>query len=111
MHGTNSYPFLIDEEGINVTPITSMALTHGAPTDRVSTGVASLDEMLGGHGIFRGSSTLVSGNAGTGKTSVAARISWMLHAAAARARCTTRTEKSETPIIRSKTCTRTRQQR
>jgi circadian clock protein KaiC len=72
MHGTNSYPFLIDETGISVTPITSMALIHEAPTDRVSTGIKSLDGMLGGEGMYRGSSTLVSGTAGTGKTSIAA---------------------------------------
>ena len=71
-HGTNSYPFLIDETGISVTPITSIALTHDAPTDRVSSGIAALDRMLGGSGVFRGSSILVSGTAGTGKTSIAA---------------------------------------
>jgi circadian clock protein KaiC len=71
-HGTNSYPFLIDENGISVTPITSLALNHAAPTDRVSTGIPALDRMLGGKGVYRGSSTLVSGTAGAGKTSIAA---------------------------------------
>jgi circadian clock protein KaiC len=72
-HGTNEYPFLIDDEGITVLPITSLGLSHDAGTDRVSSGVAELDEMLGG-GVFRGSSVLVSGSAGTGKTSVAAHF-------------------------------------
>jgi circadian clock protein KaiC len=70
-HGTNSYPFLIDPAGITVTPITSLGLEHRAPTERVSSGIPRLDVMLGGQGFFRGSSTLISGAAGTGKTSVA----------------------------------------
>jgi circadian clock protein KaiC len=69
-HGTNEFPFLIDENGISVLPITSVGLQHEAPTDRVSTGVGRLDTMLGGDGIYRGSSTLLSGTAGTGKTSL-----------------------------------------
>lgn len=71
-HGTNEYPFLIGEHGVSVLPITSMRLDHAAPTLRVSTGVARLDEMLGGTGVFQGSSVLVSGTPGTGKSSLAA---------------------------------------
>lgn len=71
-HGTDEYPFLIDREGISVVPITSLALAHKAPTDRVSTGIAALDETMEGEGFYRGSSVLVSGTAGTGKSSVAA---------------------------------------
>jgi circadian clock protein KaiC len=70
-HGTNSYPFLIDSTGVTVAPITSLGLEHPAPTERVSSGIPRLDAMLGGKGFFRGSSTLISGAAGTGKTSVA----------------------------------------
>jgi circadian clock protein KaiC len=73
-HGTNEFPFLIDEDGISVVPITSAALEHPASDERVSTGVAALDEMLGGKGYLRGSSVLVSGTAGTGKTSLAAHF-------------------------------------
>jgi len=72
LHGTNEYPFLIGESGISVLPITSMRLEHAAPTQRISTGVARLDAMFGGKGFFRGSSALISGCAGTGKTSLAA---------------------------------------
>ncbi len=72
-HGTNEYPFLIDEDGIDVLPITSIGLTHEAPTDRVSTGIADLDAMLSG-GVYRGSSVLVSGTAGSGKSSIAAHV-------------------------------------
>lgn len=72
VHGTNEYPFLIDEDGISVLPITSLALENKVSTQRVSSGIQSLDEMLGGNGFFRGSSILVSGSAGTGKTSIAA---------------------------------------
>jgi circadian clock protein KaiC len=73
-HGTDEYPYLIDDDGISVLPITSMALAHAAPAARVSTGVAGLDQMLGGKGFFRGSSVLVSGTAGTGKSSIAAKF-------------------------------------
>lgn len=72
MHGTNEYPFLIDEEGISVLPVTSLLLEHDVSTQRVSSGIPALDNMLGGKGFFRGSSILVSGTAGTGKTSLAA---------------------------------------
>jgi len=71
-HGTNEYPFLIGEHGISVLPITSLRLDHAAPTERLSTGIARLDEMLGGQGVFRGSSVLVSGAPGTGKSSISA---------------------------------------
>jgi circadian clock protein KaiC len=73
-HGTNEYPFLIDEAGISVLPITSLGLQHEVSTERISTGISSLDEMLGGKGLFRGSSVLVSGTAGTGKSSIAATL-------------------------------------
>jgi circadian clock protein KaiC len=73
-HGTNEYPFLIDEDGMAVLPITSMGLSHGAPTERVSTGVDRLDTMLGGQGYFRGSTILVSGTAGAGKSSLGAHF-------------------------------------
>jgi circadian clock protein KaiC len=72
LHGTNEYPFLIDETGFTVLPITSLHLKHEAPLERVSTGVPRLDAMLGGAGVYRGSSVLISGSAGTGKTSLAA---------------------------------------
>jgi circadian clock protein KaiC len=73
-HGTNEYPFLIDDQGISVLPISSLGLDHAAPSERISSGIARLDGMLAGQGFFRGSSILISGTAGTGKTSVAAHI-------------------------------------
>ena len=73
-HGTNEYPFLIDADGISVLPVSSLALQHDAPLARVSSGVARLDEMLSGQGYYRGSTILVSGTAGTGKTSLAAHF-------------------------------------
>jgi circadian clock protein KaiC len=73
-HGTDEYPYLIDDDGISVLPITSLTLAHKASAARVSTGVTGLDEMLGGKGFFRGSSVLVSGTAGTGKSSIAAKF-------------------------------------
>jgi len=72
LHGIDEYPFLIDEKGISILPITAMGLDHPASTERVSTGIPRLDNMLGGQGVYRGSSILVSGTAGTGKTSIAA---------------------------------------
>ena len=74
IHGTNEYPFLIDERGIEVLPVTSLGLTHDASNERVSTGVPGLDDMLDGQGFYRGSSVLVSGKAGTGKTSIGAHF-------------------------------------
>jgi circadian clock protein KaiC len=73
-HGTNEYPFLIDRDGVSVLPVTSLGLTHPALNERVSTGVAKLDEMLSGQGYYRGSTVLLSGTAGTGKTSLAAHF-------------------------------------
>jgi circadian clock protein KaiC len=72
-HGTNEYPFLVDDSGFSVLPITSLGLQHRASAERVSTGIPRLDSMLGG-GYFRGSTVLVSGAPGSGKTSVAARF-------------------------------------
>ena len=74
-HGTNEYPFLIDEDGISVLPITSLSLQQTSSTQRIPSGIARLDAMLGGAGYYRGSSVLVSGTAGTGKTSLAAHFS------------------------------------
>ena len=73
-HGTNEYPFLIDQHGLSVLPVTSLGLSHPASVERLSSGVGELDEMLGGQGYFRGSTVLVSGTAGTGKTSLAAHF-------------------------------------
>ena len=72
-HGTNEYPFLISGHGFVVLPITSVALDYAAPEDRTSTGVPRLDHMLGG-GLFRGSTVLVSGAAGTGKSTLGAHL-------------------------------------
>jgi circadian clock protein KaiC len=74
LHGTNQYPFLIGERGITVQPITSLGLQHSVSNERVSTGVDRLDVMLGGGGPYRGSSILVSGTAGTGKSTLAAQF-------------------------------------
>lgn len=71
LHGTNEYPFLIGENGISILPITAIGLDHQASSERISTGVKELDDMLGGQGFYRGSSILISGSAGTGKTSLA----------------------------------------
>ena len=72
-HGTNEYPFLIDETGISVLPITELGLTHAVSDERVSSGVERLDAMLGG-GYYRGSTVLVSGTAGTGKSSLCSHL-------------------------------------
>lgn len=74
MHGTNEYPFLIDETGFSVLPITSLGLSHEVTTERISSGVPDLDQMLGRKGYFKGSSIFVSGTAGTGKSSLAAQF-------------------------------------
>ncbi len=74
LHGSDECPFLIDEKGLSVLPITSMGLRHAASNERISSGVARLDAMLGGDGYYRGTSVLVSGTAGTGKTSLAAHF-------------------------------------
>lgn len=73
-HGTNEYPFLIDEDGFSVLPITSLGLQHEVSSERISSGVERLDTMLGGKGFYRGTTILVSGTAGTGKTSLAAHF-------------------------------------
>ena len=73
-HGTNEYPFLIDEEGISVLPITIAGMDYEVSPERVSTGLPELDGMLGGKGYYRGSSVLLSGTSGTGKTSMAAYL-------------------------------------
>lgn len=73
-HGTNEYPFLIDEDGFSVLPVTSIGLNHISSDERVSTGIPRLDTMFSGKGYFRGSTMLVSGTAGTGKTSIAAQF-------------------------------------
>jgi circadian clock protein KaiC len=70
-HGTNEYPFLITDSGISVLPITSLSLEHTVSDERVSSGVRRLDTMLGGPGYYRGTTILVTGTAGTGKTSLA----------------------------------------
>ncbi len=74
LHGTNEFPFLIGNEGISVLPITSLALNHKVSGERIATGIPRLDAMLGGRGFFRGSSILLSGTPGTGKTIVAANF-------------------------------------
>ena len=72
VHGTNEYPFLIDDDGISVLPVTSLKLEKAVSSGRISSGINALDHMLGGKGFYKGSSVLVSGTAGTGKTSLAA---------------------------------------
>jgi circadian clock protein KaiC len=73
-HGTNEYPFLIDEDGFSVLPVTSLGLNYSSSRERVSSGIPRLDTMLSGKGYFRGSTVLVSGTAGTGKTSMASEF-------------------------------------
>lgn len=73
-HGSNEYPFLIDHDGLTVVPITTSELHHAVSDRRVSTGVPHLDEMLGGGGYYEGSTVLVSGTAGSGKSSLAAHF-------------------------------------
>ena len=74
MHGTNEYPFLIDENGFSVLPVTSLGLKHIVSNERISSGITALDKMLEGKGYYRGSTVLVSGTAGVGKTSIAAHF-------------------------------------
>jgi circadian clock protein KaiC len=74
LHGTNEYPFLIGRQGISVLPITSLGLEHQVSTERISTGIKELDEMLGGRGFYRGSSILITGAAGTGKTTLSSAL-------------------------------------
>jgi circadian clock protein KaiC len=73
-HGTNEYPFLIDEDGFSVLPVTSLGLNYFSSLERVSSGIPRLDTMLSGKGYYRGSTVLVSGTAGTGKTSIASQF-------------------------------------
>ncbi|MBI5669302.1 MAG: circadian clock protein KaiC [Chloroflexi bacterium] len=80
-HGTNEYPFLIDRDGFSVLPITSVGLDHQVTEERVSIGVPQLDDLMGGRGLYRGSTVLVSGTAGSGKSSLAAHF---VHAACQR---------------------------
>lgn len=72
LHGTNEFPFLIGDEGFSVLPITSLGLNHKVSSERVSTGIPRLDAMLGGRGFYRGSSILLTGAPGTGKSIVSA---------------------------------------
>jgi circadian clock protein KaiC len=73
-HGTNEYPFLIDARGVSVLPVTSAGLAHSASNEVISTGIPGLNQMLGAGGFYTGTSVLVSGTAGTGKTSLAAHF-------------------------------------
>jgi circadian clock protein KaiC len=73
-HGTNEYPFIIDRLGLDVLPVTALQLQHSASTERISSGIPGLDAMLGGQGFFRGTSILVSGTAGTGKSTISAHF-------------------------------------
>jgi circadian clock protein KaiC len=100
LHGTNEYPFLIDETGFSVLPITSVGLNHRATEERVSSGIPRLDAMLGGKGYYRCSSILVSGTAGTGKTSLAMHL--MNESCSRGERCLyMASEESENQIIRN----------
>ena len=73
-HGTSEYPFLIDRQGFSVMPLSSIGLDHSVSSERVSSGIPRLDTMLSGQGYYRGSSILVTGSAGTGKSSLAAHF-------------------------------------
>ncbi|HET9802570.1 MAG TPA: circadian clock protein KaiC, partial [Candidatus Acidoferrum sp.] len=74
VHGTNEYPFLIGANGISVLPISSLSLAHPVSNERIPSGIAKLDQMLGGKGFYRGSSVLISGGPGTGKSSLSSAI-------------------------------------
>lgn len=74
IHGTNEYPFLIDENGFSILPVTSLGLQHIVSNERISSGIPALDKMLEGKGFFRGSTVLISGTTGVGKTSIAAHF-------------------------------------
>ena len=73
-HGSNEYPFLMDEDGISVLPVTSLLLDHEASNEYITTGIDDLDIMLGGNGFYKGSSIIISGSAGTGKSSLGAQF-------------------------------------
>ena len=74
IHGTNEYPFLIDENGFSILPVTSLGLQHSVSNERISSGILALDKMLEGKGFYRGSTVLISGTTGVGKTSIAAHF-------------------------------------
>jgi circadian clock protein KaiC len=74
LHGTNEFPFLIGNDGISVLPITSLGLNHKVSNERIATGIPRLDAMLGGRGFFRGSSILLTGTPGTGKTIISSNF-------------------------------------
>ncbi len=74
LHGTNEYPFLINEDGFSILPVTSLGLKHAVSNERISSGIPALDKMLAGKGYYRGSTVLISGTAGVGKTSIAAHF-------------------------------------
>jgi circadian clock protein KaiC len=74
IHGTNEYPFLIDENGFSILPVTSLGLQHSVSNERISSGISALDKMLEGKGFYRGSTVLISGTTGVGKTSIAAHF-------------------------------------
>ncbi|HSN98393.1 MAG TPA: circadian clock protein KaiC [Candidatus Nanopelagicales bacterium] len=80
-HGTNEYPFLIHDDGMLILPLSSSSLDHNVSSERLSLGVPRLDQMLGGQGVFRGAAVLITGSAGTGKSSIAASA---VHAACGR---------------------------
>ena len=73
-HGTNEYPFLIGDHGISVLPISSLGLDHDAPSKRISSGITRLDSMLGGKGFYQGSSIMITGASGSGKSSIMAHF-------------------------------------
>lgn len=73
-HGTDEYPFLIEKTGISILPVTSLGLDHAVSSERISSGIPRLDHMLGGKGFYRGSTILISGTAGMGKTSLATKF-------------------------------------
>jgi circadian clock protein KaiC len=73
-HGTNEYPFLIDEDGISVIPVTSLKLDYKSSTEIISTGIPFIDKSLSNHGFYRGGSVLITGTAGTAKTIMAAHF-------------------------------------
>jgi circadian clock protein KaiC len=100
MHGANEYPYLIEDGGIKILPITSLGLAHKVSSERISTGISGLDGMLEGKGFYRGSSILISGGPGTGKTSIGAHFA--LAAAARGERCLYFAfEESEPQLVRN----------
>jgi circadian clock protein KaiC len=100
LHGTNEFPFLIGNTGISLLPITSLSLNHEVSSERIATGIPRLDSMLGGRGFFRGSSILLSGTSGTGKSIISSNFA---HAAGQRGERTLYFSFEESPnqIIRN----------